>query len=110
MIDNVYELVTRTMEQEFPQNVAFRFVDDATGTVVEKTYGAYARDIRRAAAWFEQNVPDIRGKRVALLCRNLKLMNNLVIDVRPLHIAINAKRNLKQAQIVVCCCHFNILL
>ena len=70
MIDNVYELVTRTMEQEFPQNVAFRSVDDATGTVVEKTYGAYARDIRRAAAWFEQNVPDIRGKRVALLSRN----------------------------------------
>ena len=38
MVNNVYDLVTRTMEQEFPGRVAFRWVEDATGTVKEKTY------------------------------------------------------------------------
>ena len=52
MVNNVYDLVTRTMEQEFPGRVAFRWVEDATGTVKEKTYAEYAQDIRRAAAWF----------------------------------------------------------
>ena len=50
MVNNVYDLVTRTMEQEFPGRVAFRWVEDATGTVKEKTYAEYAQDIRRAAA------------------------------------------------------------
>ena len=36
MVNNVYDLVTRTMEQEFPGRVAFRWVEDATGTVKEK--------------------------------------------------------------------------
>ena len=48
MVNNVYDLVTRTMEQEFPGRVAFRWVEDATGTVKEKTYAEYAQDIRRA--------------------------------------------------------------
>ena len=47
MVNNVYDLVTRTMEQEFPGRVAFRWVEDATGTVKEKTYAEYAQDIRR---------------------------------------------------------------
>ena len=38
MVNNVYDLVTRTMEQEFSGQVAFRWVEDATGTVKEKTY------------------------------------------------------------------------
>ena len=36
MVNNVYDLVTRTMEQEFPGRVAFRWVEDATGTVKER--------------------------------------------------------------------------
>ena len=70
MVNNVYDLVTRTMEQEFPGRVAFRWVEDATGTVKEKTYAEYAQDIRRAAAWFARNIPEIEGKRVVLLSRN----------------------------------------
>ena len=70
MVNNVYDLVTRTMEKKFPRRVAFRWVEDATGTVREKTYAQYARDIRRAAAWFARNIPDIEGKRVALLSKN----------------------------------------
>ena len=70
MVNNVYDLVTRTMEQEFPGQVAFRWVEDATGTVKEKTYAEYAQDIRRAAAWFARNIPEVEGKRVVLLSRN----------------------------------------
>ena len=62
MVNNVYDLVTRTMEQEFPGRVAFRWVEDATGTVKEKTYAEYAQDIRRAAAWFARNIPEVEGK------------------------------------------------
>ena len=70
MVNNVYDLVTRTMEQEFPQRIAFRWVDDATGTVQMRTYAEYAQDIRRAAAYFAAAIPDIAGKRVALLSKN----------------------------------------
>ena len=70
MVNNVYDLVTRTMEQEFPGRVAFRWVEDATDTVKEKTYAAYVQDIRRAAAWFARNIPEVEGKRVVLLSRN----------------------------------------
>ena len=70
MVNNVYDLVTRTMEHEFPGRVAFRWVEDATGTVKEKTYAEYAQDIRRAAAWFARNIPEVEGKRVVLLSRN----------------------------------------
>ena len=70
MVNNVYDLVTRTMEQEFSGRVAFRWVEDATGTVKEKTYAEYAQDIRRAAAWFARNIPEVEGKRVVLLSRN----------------------------------------
>ena len=70
MVNNVYDLVTRTMEQEFPGRVAFRWVEDATGTVKEKTYAEYAQDISRAAAWFARNIPEVEGKRVVLLSRN----------------------------------------
>ena len=70
MVNNVYDLITRTMEQEFPGRVAFRWVEDATGTVKEKTYAEYAQDIRRAAAWFARNIPEVEGKRVVLLSRN----------------------------------------
>ena len=67
MVNNVYDLVTRTMEQEFPGRVAFRWVEDATGTVKEKTYAEYAQDIRRAAAWFARNIPEVEGKRVVMV-------------------------------------------
>ena len=70
MVNNVYDLVTWTMEQEFPGRVAFRWVEDATGTVKEKTYAEYVQDIRRAAAWFARNIPEVEGKRVVLLSRN----------------------------------------
>ena len=68
MIDNVYELVTVLMEQTYPERVAFRYVAD--GAVVEKTFAEYVCDIRRAAAYLRANIPDIHGKRIALMSRN----------------------------------------
>ena len=66
----VYDMVTRCMEQEFPDNVAIRYVAADGKTVVEKKYREYAQDIRRMTAYLRAEVPGIKGQRVALLSRN----------------------------------------
>ena len=66
----VYDMVTRCMEQEFPDNVAIRYVAADGKTVVEKKYREYAQDIRRMTAYLKAEVPGIRGQRVVLLSRN----------------------------------------
>ena len=66
----VYDMVTRCMEQEFPDNVAIRYVAEDGVTVVEKKYRTYAQDIRRMVAYLKAEVPDLKGQRVALLSRN----------------------------------------
>ena len=66
----VYDMVTRCMEQEFPDNVAIRYVAEDGKTVVEKKYREYAQDIRRMVAYLKAEVPDIKGRRIALLSRN----------------------------------------
>ena len=43
----VYDMVTRCMEQEFPDHVAIRYVAEDGKTVVEKKYREYAQDIRQ---------------------------------------------------------------
>ena len=66
----VYDMVTRCMEQEFPDHVAIRYVAEAGKTVVEKKYREYAQDIRRMTAYLRAEVPDIKGRRIVLLSRN----------------------------------------
>ena len=66
----VYDMVTRCMEQEFPDNVAIRYVAEDGKTVVEKKYREYAQDIRRMVAYLKAEVPDIKGQRIVLLSRN----------------------------------------
>ena len=66
----VYDMVTRCMEQEFPDHVAIRYVAADGKTVVEKKYREYAQDIRRMTAYLKAEVPGIKGQRVALLSRN----------------------------------------
>ena len=66
----VYDMVTRCMEQEFPDHVAIRYVAEDGKTVVEKKYREYAQDIRRMVAYLKAEVPDIRGRRIVLLSRN----------------------------------------
>lgn len=66
----VYDMVTRCMEQEFPDHVAIRYVAEDGKTVVEKKYREYAQDIRRMTAYLKAEVPDIRGRRIVLLSRN----------------------------------------
>ena len=66
----VYDIVTRCMEQEFPDNVAIRYVAEDGKTVVEKKYREYAQDIRRMVAYLKAEVPDIKGQRIVLLSRN----------------------------------------
>ena len=66
----VYDMVTRCMEQEFPDHVAIRYVAEDGKTVVEKKYCEYAQDIRRMTAYLKAEVPDIKGRRIVLLSRN----------------------------------------
>ena len=66
----VYDMVTRCMEQEFPNNVAIRYVAEDGKTVVEKKYREYAQDIRRMVAYLKAEVPDTKGQRIVLLSRN----------------------------------------
>ena len=66
----VYDMVTRCMEQEFPDHVAIRYVAEAGKPVVEKKYREYAQDIRRMVAYLKAEVPDIKGQRIVLLSRN----------------------------------------
>ena len=66
----IYDMVTRCMEQEFPDKVAIRYVAADGKTVVEKKYREYAQDIRRMTAYLKAEVPGIKGQRVALLSRN----------------------------------------
>jgi long-chain acyl-CoA synthetase len=63
-------MVTRCMEQEFPDHVAIRYVAEDGKTVVEKKYREYAQDIRRMTAYLKAEVPDIKGRRIVLLSRN----------------------------------------
>ena len=66
----VYDMVTRCMEQEFPDHVAIRYVAEDGKTVVEKKYREYAQDIRRMTAYLKAEVPDIKDRRIVLLSRN----------------------------------------
>ena len=66
----VYDMVTRCMEQEFPDHVAIRYVAEDGKTVVEKKYHEYVQDIRRMVAYLKAEVPDIKGQRIVLLSRN----------------------------------------
>ena len=70
MIDNAFDLVLHTMAEQYPQNVAFRYVAADGETVVEKTYAQYAEDIRRTVTYLRENVPDLQGRHIAILSRN----------------------------------------
>ena len=70
MAHTLYALVTRNMERIYPQRAAFRWYDDASGTVCTRTYAQYAQDIRRAVRYFAQSIPEMQGKRVCILSRN----------------------------------------
>ncbi len=70
MIDNVYDLITENMEKCYADNIAFRFCSKQGDTITQVRYGDYAQDIRRAVSFFRAAVPDIKGKRICLLCKN----------------------------------------
>ena len=70
MIDNAFDLALHTMAEQYPQNVAFRYVAADGKTVVEKTYAQYAEDIRRTVTYLRENVPDLQGRHIAILSKN----------------------------------------
>lgn len=64
----VYDMVA-AMQEKFASRPAFRWVDDATTTVKEKTYGEFVADIRKMTGYLQENIADLKGQRIAILSR-----------------------------------------
>ena len=64
----VYDMVA-AMQEKFASRPAFRWVDDATTTVKEKTYGEFVADIRKMTGYLQGTVADLKGQRIAILSR-----------------------------------------
>ena len=64
----VYDMIA-AMQEKFASRPAFRWVDDATTTVKEKTYGAFVADIRKMTGYLQANVADLKGQRIVILSR-----------------------------------------
>ena len=64
----VYDMVA-AMQEKFASRPAFRWVDDATTTVKEKTYGEFVADIRKMTGYLQANIADLKGQRIAILSR-----------------------------------------
>lgn len=64
----VYDMIV-AMQEKYAGRPAFRWVDDATRTVQEKTYGQFVADIRRMTRYLQANVADVKGQRIVILSR-----------------------------------------
>ena len=64
----VYDMIA-AMQEKFASRPAFRWVDDATTTVQEKTYGEFVADIRKMTGYLQANVADLKGQRIVILSR-----------------------------------------
>ena len=64
----VYDMVA-AMQEKFASRPAFRWVDDATTTVKEKTYGEFVADVRKMTGYLQETVADLKGQRIAILSR-----------------------------------------
>ena len=57
----VYDMIV-AMQEKYAERPAFRWVDDATRTVQEKTYGQFVEDIRKMTRYLQANVADVKGQ------------------------------------------------
>ena len=64
----VYDMIV-AMQKKYAERPAFRWVDDATRTVQEKTYGQFVEDIRKMTSYLQANVADVKGQRIVILSR-----------------------------------------
>ena len=64
----VYDMIV-AMQEKYAERPAFRWVDDATKTVQEKTYGRFVEDIRKMTSYLQANVADVKGQRIVILSR-----------------------------------------
>ena len=64
----VYDMIV-AMQEKYAERPAFRWVDDATKTVQEKTYGQFVEDIRKMTSYLQANVADVKGQRIVILSR-----------------------------------------
>ena len=64
----VYDMIV-AMQEKYAERPAFRWVNDATKTVQEKTYGQFVEDIRKMTSYLQANVADVKGQRIVILSR-----------------------------------------
>ena len=64
----VYDMIV-AMQEKYAERPAFRWVDDATKTVQEKTYGQFVEDIRKMTSYLQANIADVKGQRIVILSR-----------------------------------------
>ena len=69
MITSLYQSLCN-MEQNYADRIAIRYYDEETQSVVEIGYPEYASNLRRVVACLRAKVPDLKGKRIAILARN----------------------------------------
>ena len=50
----VYDMIV-AMQEKYAERPAFRWVDDATKTVQEKTYGQFVEDIRKMTSYLHRH-------------------------------------------------------
>ena len=64
----VYDMIV-AMKEKYAERPAFRWVDDATTTVKEKTYGEFVEDIRKMTTYLQGEAADLKGQRIVILSR-----------------------------------------
>lgn len=69
MIQSIADFIN-FMNENYPNRVAFRWVNYDTDELIEKTFADYTADIRRAAGHVQMLCPDVKGKHFAILAQN----------------------------------------
>lgn len=58
------------LKANFSDAIAFRWIEDTTGCICEKTYADFIVDIQKFAAYLNEINPDVSGKHIALMAMN----------------------------------------
>lgn len=58
------------MEKNYAEQIVFRWVDDETNTIIEKSYIDFVTDVRRCSEFLRNKCHDVVGKHFALMAGN----------------------------------------
>lgn len=66
---SAYQLILH-IEQNYTDQVAFRYYDDTQKRVISITYSRYTQDIRRCVTWLHNTMPEVADRHIGLLAGN----------------------------------------